>query len=41
MRYGLFGSKEFTQREIAGALGISRSYSAVIIGIKLGKPFDG
>ena len=26
MRYGLFGSKEFTQREIAGALGISRSY---------------
>ena len=41
IRYGLFGSKEFTQREIAGALGISRSYSAVIIGIKLGKPFDG
>ena len=26
MRYGLFGSREFTQREIAGALGISRSY---------------
>lgn len=41
MRYGLFGSKEFTQREIAGVLGISRSYSAVIIGIKLGKPLDG
>jgi len=41
MRYGLFGSKEYTQREIAQAIGISRSYSAVIIGIKLGKPFDG
>lgn len=26
MRYGLFGSKEYTQREIAGILGISRSY---------------
>lgn len=26
MRYGLFGNKEYTQREIAGALGISRSY---------------
>lgn len=26
MRYGLFGSREYTQREIAGALGISRSY---------------
>lgn len=26
MRYGLFGSKEHTQREIAGELGISRSY---------------
>lgn len=26
MRYGLFGSKEHTQREIAGLLGISRSY---------------
>ena len=25
-RYGLFGSKEHTQREIAGQLGISRSY---------------
>lgn len=41
MRYGLFGGKEYTQREIAQAMGISRSYSAVIIGIKLGKPFDG
>lgn len=26
MRYGLFGTKEHTQREIAGLLGISRSY---------------
>ena len=26
MRYGLFGSKEYTQREIAQRLGISRSY---------------
>ena len=26
LRYGLFGNKEFTQREIAGQLGISRSY---------------
>ena len=26
MRYGLFGSREYTQREIAAALGISRSY---------------
>ena len=26
MRYGLFDSKEYTQREIAGILGISRSY---------------
>lgn len=26
MRYGLFSSKEHTQREIAGVLGISRSY---------------
>ena len=25
-RYGLFGEKEHTQREIAGDLGISRSY---------------
>ncbi len=34
MRYGLFGSRIYTQREIAGILDISRSYSAVIIGIK-------
>lgn len=26
MRYGLMGSKEYTQREIAAKLGISRSY---------------
>lgn len=26
MRYGLFGGREYTQREIAGELGISRSY---------------
>ena len=26
LRYGLFGAKEHTQREIAGILGISRSY---------------
>ena len=26
MRYGLLGSKEYTQREIAAKLGISRSY---------------
>lgn len=26
MRYGLFESKDYTQREIAGVLGISRSY---------------
>lgn len=34
MRYGLYKGKEYTQREIAGQLGISRSYWAVIIGIK-------
>ena len=26
MRYGLFESKEYTQREVAKVLGISRSY---------------
>lgn len=26
LRYGLYGGKEFTQREVAGRLGISRSY---------------
>ena len=34
MRYGLYGGKEYTQREIADLMGISRSYSAVILGIK-------
>ncbi|MEG0566415.1 MAG: RNA polymerase sporulation sigma factor SigK [Hungatella sp.] len=34
MRYGLFCGKEYTQREIAQVMDISRSYSAVIIGIK-------
>lgn len=34
-RYGLDRGEEITQREIARELGISRSYSAVIIGIKL------
>lgn len=41
MRYGLRGGKEHTQREIADMLGISRSYPAVIIGIKLVKPLGG
>lgn len=41
MRYGLFGIKEHTQREIAEKLDISRSYSSVIIGIKLVKPLGG
>ena len=26
MRYGLFGGKEYTQREIAEAMGLSRSF---------------
>ena len=30
MRYGLFGTKEHTQREIAEKLGISRSYVSII-----------
>lgn len=37
-RYGLFGEKEHTQKEIAGEMGISRSYPSVIIGIKSGGP---
>lgn len=37
MRYGLFGSKEYTQREIAGELGISRSYVSRIEKKALGK----
>ncbi|MEG0835690.1 MAG: RNA polymerase sporulation sigma factor SigK [Christensenellaceae bacterium] len=35
LRYGLNDTARKTQREIAKVLGISRSYSAVIIGIKL------
>lgn len=34
LRYGLFGGKEVTQRELADKLGISRSYSAVLLGQK-------
>ncbi len=34
LRYGLEGSEELTQREIAELLGISRSYYSVIIGLK-------
>lgn len=41
MRYGLYGNREVTQNEIGEALGISRSYPSVIIGIKSGKPLDG
>ena len=41
MRYGLYGNREVTQNEIGEALGISRSYPSVIIGIKLGKPLYG
>lgn len=37
MRYGLYGNQEVTQNEIGEALGISRSYPSVIIGIK--QPF--
>ena len=37
MRYGLFGGKEYTQREIAGELGISRSYVSRIEKKALGK----
>ena len=35
MRYGILGSDEYTQREIAQVLKMSRSYSAVIIGLKI------
>ena len=37
MRYGLFGSKEHTQREIADLMGISRSYVSRIEKKALGK----
>lgn len=41
LRYGLDQRPARTQREIAAQCGISRSYSSVIIGIKLVKPLDG
>lgn len=41
LRYGLVTGKEVTQREIGEYLHISRSYSSVIIGIKLVKPLGG
>ena len=37
MRYGLFGGKEYTQREIAQAMGLSRSYISRIEKRGLGK----
>lgn len=37
LRYGLFGSKEYTQREIAKILGISRSYVSRIEKKAIGK----
>ncbi len=37
LRYGLFGSKEHTQREIADVLGISRSYVSRIEKKAIGK----
>ena len=37
MRYGLYNGKEYTQREIAGQLGISRSYISRIEKNALGK----
>lgn len=41
LRYGLADGREVTQKEIGERLGISRSYSSVIIGIKLVKPLGG
>lgn len=38
MRFGLSGQPDITQSEIGSRLGISRSYSAVIIGIKPPRP---
>ena len=40
MRYGLFREKEHTQREVAGALGISRSYVSRIEKKAIGKMRD-
>ena len=37
MRYGLFKGKEHTQREVAGVLGISRSYVSLIEKKAIGK----
>ena len=37
MRYGLFKGKEYTQREVAGVLGISRSYVSRIEKKAIGK----
>ena len=37
MRYGLFKGKEHTQREVAGVLGISRSYVSRIEKKAIGK----
>ena len=51
MRYGLYQGKEYTQREIAGKLGISRSYisriekkraaspSGILSGLSLGRNY--
>ena len=40
MRYGLFKGKEHTQREVAGVLGISRSYVSRIEKKAIGKLRD-
>ena len=40
MRYGLFREKEHTQREVAGVLGISRSYVSRIEKKAIGKMRD-
>ena len=37
MRYGLFGRKELTQKEVAEALGISQSYISRIEKKVIGK----
>jgi len=39
MRYGLYGSRQFTQREVAQAMGISRSYVSRIEKSALDKLF--
>ncbi|MGI6754006.1 MAG: RNA polymerase sporulation sigma factor SigK [Eubacteriales bacterium] len=40
MRYGLYGSRQFTQREVALAMGISRSYVSRIEKSALDKLFE-